>query len=952
MVEREAGSGSGSGGGGAVGEDGFPLHEREAEIRSASRAVGALTRPAGAGTGELLVYTGAAGLGKTAVLTEVRREAQRAGCTVLFARGGERQRHEPFRVVRRLLQPVLAALSDEERAQVFGPWEDIVGPAVGLLPPGGQLDPQGVRDGLDFVLTRLVQRSSPVAVIVDDLHWADPESLGWLAGFALRAPELPALLVLACRDEFPDDALTLQRGLLGRADRRHELRPLQPASVAHLVRAALGAQAEDAFCRHVWAVTAGNPYETTALLREVLDQRLDPVEESTGQLRELAAGARGMTPRHWLEKLGPTALRFAWAASMLGTDIRPDLAAVICAQGPESAAQSIRELRRHGVLTGTPGGRLEFLHPLIATSVYQSMPAATRTGMHGVAAVETENAGLGLLTASRHLLETLPDGDRAIVGKLRRAAREHLAIGAPEAAQRCLRRAISEPPADRDRAAVLYELGCSALLTDPATTVNQLRLALADPYGLGPELRVDATFRLAQALAHSNRLGEAAAVCAEEAARTMPGPGRLRLEVAHFMFAAFQSEDADGPGRSRRLAEFDRMLRTVGLAFTDSGAGGDTDTDTDADTGAGGGAGSDAGADAGSGTGGGPTPDEVLFERDGLNHAVAVLRCWDLTLRGADREEAIALAESALPGGRLPRSLGWTNTTWGFELPGILGISYLYADRVDRAEQLFTEAVRAYEVAGWSGGHLGFAYLLTGMLRFRCGALVEAEDYLRRALRIAERIGPGVPLHWDAVGALAETLAARGRVDEAMELAQTHAFGPPYPTVMVLPDAPTLYGRLLLARGDASGAAATLTAAGAALDARGWRNTVWAPWLGHLARAVAPDQPDRARALAGEAVRRARESGTDSAVGVALRLGAAVHDRPRAAELLAEAVRHLERSPARYEHALALVDLGEALGTAPAARAALARGLELATGCDADGLAARASGLLRAGGAG
>ncbi|MFJ8623503.1 ATP-binding protein [Kitasatospora sp. NPDC093550] len=915
------------GGGGGAGAEGGRLHEREAEIRSASRAIEALTGPVGTEVGELLLYTGAAGLGKTAVLTEVRRAARHAGCTVLFARGGQRQCHEPFHVVRQLVRPVLAALSDEERARAFGPWEDVVGPATGLVPPGGQLDPQGVRDGLDFVLTRLVQVRSPLAVIVDDLHWADPESLGWLAGFAVRVRELPALLVLASRDEFPDDALALQRGLAERADRRHELRPLQPASVAHLVREALGAAAEDAFCRHVWAVTGGNPYETAALLREVADQRLDPVEESSGQLRELAATARGMTLRHWLERLGPTTLRFAWAASVLDTDIRPDLAAAICAQGPETAAQSVRELRRHRVLTGTAAGRLEFVHPLIATSVYQSMPPSTRTGMHGVAAVELENAGLGLLAASRHLLEILPEGDGAIVDKLRRAAREHLAIGAPEAAQRCLRRAISEPPADEDRAQVLYELGCSALLTDPATTVNQLRLALADPYGLGPELRVDAVFRLAQALAHSNRVGEAAALCAEEAAAGGPGPGRLRLEVAHFMFAAFQSRDPDGPGRSRRLAEFDRMLGTVGLAFSDIGAGV-----------------GDPGA-------GGEAAGGAVFERDGLAHAVAVLRCWDLTLRGVDRAQALALGESALPGGRLPRSLGWTNTTWGFELPGILGISYLYADRVDRAEELFVEAVRAYEVAGWSGGHLGFAYLLTGMLRFRCGALAAAEDYLRRALRIAERIGPDVPLHWDAVGALAETLAARGRLEEALELARDHAFAPPYPTVMVLPDAPTLYGRLLLARGDAAGAAATLAAAGAALDARGWRNTVWAPWLGHLARAVAPEEPERARELAAEAVRRARESGTESAVGSALRLCAAVHERSRAAELLAEAVGVLERSPARYEHALALVDLGQALGTtAPGARAALTRGLELAGRCGADGLAARARGLLRPGG--
>ncbi|MFE3506196.1 ATP-binding protein [Kitasatospora sp. NPDC059160] len=932
MAEGKAGAGG----------DG-PLHEREAELRSAERAIEALTRTAG--VGELLLYTGAAGLGKTAVLTEARRAARRAGCTVLFARGGQRQCHEPFHVVRQLVRPVLSALSDDERARVFGPWADVVGPAAGLLPPGGQLDPQGVRDGLDFVLTRLVQLRSPLAVLVDDLHWADPESLGWLAGFAVRARELPALLVLACRDEFPDDALALQRGLAERADRRHELRPLQPASVAHLVRAALGARAEDAFCRHVWAVTAGNPYETAALLREVADQRLDPVEESTGQLRELAATARGMTLRHWLDRVGPTALRFAWAASVLDTDIRPELAAAICAQGPEAAAQSVRELRRHRVLTTTSAGRLEFVHPLVATSVYQSMPPATRTGMHGVAAVEVENAGLGLPAASRHLLEILPEGDGLIVDKLRRAAREHLAIGAPGAAQRCLRRAISEPPADRDRAPVLYELGCSALLTDPATTVNQLRLALADPYGLGPELRVDATFRLAQALAHSNRLGEAAALCAEEASRTPQGPGRLRLEVAHFMFAAFRFEDEDGPGRSRRLADFHRMLGAVGLAFTALGAdptapgapaAGTTAPDTTAP--------------------GATAPGGGVFEHDGLAHAVAVLRCWDLTLRGADRARALELAESALPGGRLPASLGWTNTTWGFELPGILGLSYLYADRVDRAEELFTEAVRAYEVAGWSGGHLGFAHLLTGMLRFRCGALAEAEDHLRRALRTAARIGPGTPLHWDAVGALAETLAARGRLDDALRLARKHSFGPPYPTVMVLPDARTLYGRLLLARGDAPGAAAALTAAGAALDARGWRNTVWAPWLGHLARALAPERPDRARDLAEEGVRRARETRTDSAVGTALRLCAAVHEPAPAAELLTEAVRHLERSPARYEHAIALVDLGEALGRrdgtphgrfqAPDARSALTRGLELASRCGADGLADRARALL------
>ncbi|MFI5529230.1 ATP-binding protein [Kitasatospora sp. NPDC051853] len=877
------------------------LYEREAESGAAAEAVRALAGPADGedGTGGLLLYVGAAGLGKTALLAEVRRLAKRAGCTVLLARGGEQRRHEPFHVVRQLLQPVLAGLGEEGQRQVTGPWHDIVGPVVGLVPPARELDPQGVRDGLDFVLVRLARLLEPLVVVVDDLHWADPESLGWLAAAAERAGELPVLLVAACREEFdelPGWSPELLRGLRTRADRAHVLRPLRPESVAGLVRASLGDTAEEAFCRQVWAVTGGSPFATGALLREVCDQRLDPVEVNADQLRELAASALGLTPAHWLGRLGPSILRYAWAASLLGTDIRPELTAAIAAQGPEAAAESLRELRRHRVLTGTADGRLEFVHPLIATSVHQSMPPAVRTALHGVAATEIENAGLGLTAASRHLLETQPDGDAGTVRRLRRAAAEHLATGAPEAAQRCLRRALSEPPEPEERAAVLYELGCSALLTDPFTTVNQLRLALEEEPGLLPGARVDATFRLAQALAHGNRLREAAAVCAEEAARTAPGPGRERLEVAHFMFAAFRAEAPDGPERFRRLERYGRGLPP----------------------------------------GGGPAT------------VVSVLRCWELTLRGGDAKEAMALADWVLEDGRLPAELGWTNTTWGFELPGVLGIACLYADRADRARALFEEAVTAYQVAGWSGGHLGFALFLTGLHRFRCGELAEAEELLRRSLRIAGRIAPGTPLQWFAVGVLADTLLARGRPEEAVELARRHAFEPPYPAVMVLPDAPTLYGRLLLARGDTAGAAEALARAGTALDARGWRNPVWAPWTGHLALALLPGDPARARELAEESVRRAEEFGPDSAVGSALRLAAPVHGGPRALPLLEEAVRRLESSPARYEHALALVDLGEALtgaGHPGAARRRLTEGLALAVRCGADGLAGRARSL-------
>ncbi|MFF3067906.1 ATP-binding protein [Kitasatospora sp. NPDC057936] len=899
-----AGTGPGRDGDGAAPR--VRLRDRDAELRSAETAVEKLCREFAAGgteIGELLTISGRPGIGKTSLLHEVRRTAKlRDGATVLFARGGEQQVKEPYHVLRQLLQPALTGLPPAEFRQVMGTWEEVVGPAMGLKQPKAgarRLDPQGVRDGLDYVLTQLAPRSAPLVMIVDDLHWADLESLSWLTQFAVRARELPVLLVFAFREDEHDwqpEAHPHHSTVLKLATRRHELNRLSLTSVTDIIRAELGEKAEDAFCYEFWNVVNGNPYEAIALLDQVRDQELEPVEENSVQLRELAVDANGMTLKTWLDRLGASTLRFAWACAMLGTDIRIDLATRISTQSAEGARESIKQLRKQRVLTQTPNGNLEFVHPLIGSSIYNTMPEATRTGMHGVAAAEIENAGLGLLSASRHLVETFAgEGDDRTVRKLRKAAAEHLLIGAPEAAQRCLHRALNEPPADGIRAEVLYELGCSALLTDPVATVNQLKLALDPEEGpLRPELRVDATFRLSEVLAHSGELREAALVCQEEVAATDDAAGRLRLQAASFMWHAFRKSEEDGPGRSRRLGEM----------------------------------------------------CEGLTGREPADRAVLAMRAWDLTLRGKPSVDALAHADDVLEAGRLPKGLGWTDSTWGFELPAMLGLTYTYNDRIAQAERLFADAIVQSEVAGWSGAHRGFAYFLMGLARFRRGLLAEAEDFLRRALRLSERIAPKLPLAWDAVGVLVDTLLARGRVEEAWDLATGFGFQPPYhDTAMVLPDAPSLYGKLLVAKRRYAGAAAALTEAGAQLEARGWHNTVWAPWAGHLAIAIAQDEPDRAREYAHKAVRDARTFGTASAIGTALRLHAQIEDGQQAVELLEQAVAYLGQSPAGYEHAVALVELGAALrrvGRLEDAQEYLYQGIELAQHCSAEGLVEQA----------
>lgn len=138
---------------------------------------------------------------------------------MLAARGGDQEQRVAFHVARQLLQPQFAGAGEADLRAQLGSWFDIVGPALGLCAPtdGVPPDPQGLRDGLDWVLTHLAVLRAPMVLVLDDAHWADPESLRWLAAFAPRAEELPLLVVVAYRpDELPDHAESF-RALPGRA---------------------------------------------------------------------------------------------------------------------------------------------------------------------------------------------------------------------------------------------------------------------------------------------------------------------------------------------------------------------------------------------------------------------------------------------------------------------------------------------------------------------------------------------------------------------------------------------------------------------------------------------------------------------------------------------------------------------------------------------------------------
>jgi DNA-binding CsgD family transcriptional regulator len=126
-----------------------------------------------------------------------------------------------------------------------------------------------------------------------------------------------------------------------------------------------------------------------------------------------------------------------------------------------------------------------------------------------------------------------------------------------------------------------------------------------------------------------------------------------------------------------------------------------------------------------------------------------------------------------------------------------------------------------------------------------------------------------------------------------------------------------------------------------------WRADA-APLLASLGR------HDEARALAREELERCTAFGAPAPLGVSLRTLGLIEPGVSGIGLLEQAVTHLQRSPARLEHALALLELGAATrraGRRGDARKPLREALELSRACGADAIAVRAHDELIAAGA-
>ena len=196
--------------------------------------------------------------------------------------------------------------------------------------------------------------------------------------------------------------------------------------------------------------------------------------------------------------------------------------------------------------------------------------------------------------------------------------------------------------------------------------------------------------------------------------------------------------------------------------------------------------------------------------------------------------------------------------------------------------------------------------LWRGLVHYEAGELLLAEQDL-----ILEPIPfwqASTPLAYRA-GFLTQVLLERGAIDEAEQLIADTSLDD-------VEDAHRIHfvysrGRLRLESGAAERALADFIEVGDLAESVQFLNPAFVPWRSQAAIALQRlGRQEEARALAREELELSRSWGAPRTVGISLRALGLVEGGQAGELLLREAVEVLADSPARLEHARALVDLG------------------------------------------
>lgn len=340
-----------------------------------------------------------------------------------------------------------------------------------------------VRKGLETLA-----RNRPVAIVVEDLQWAEPTMLDLVEHVADWSRDAPLLIVAVARPELLDRRPGWGGGKVNATSLL--LEPLGREEAGALLQALLGRATLEPRVRTRLVDTAGgNPLFLEELLAMLFDEGLlrevDGSWEPVGPLDELPLpGTIQALLAARLDSVAPPERDTLDRASVVGEEF--DLATAAALHPPGHRAQvpdRVRALVRKELLRAVSSrsiddDRFAFRHKMIRDAVYAAVPKQARATLHEqvadllVAAADDrtgefdELIGYHLEQAVRHRSDLYAD-DRATAELARRAAaslgvggRRALARGDMPAAVTLLGRAAALLPAtDVERAVVCTELG-------------------------------------------------------------------------------------------------------------------------------------------------------------------------------------------------------------------------------------------------------------------------------------------------------------------------------------------------------------------------------------------------------------------------------------------------------------------------------------------------------------
>jgi class 3 adenylate cyclase/tetratricopeptide (TPR) repeat protein len=216
-------------------------------------------------------------------------------------------------------------------------------------------------------------RGRPLALIVEDIHWAEPTLLDLLQHLADWSRDAPQLLLCLARPELLDE-----RETWGGGPSRGETLTLEPLSQAEsdqLIEALLGgSQVENDIRARIFEVAEGNPLFVEQLLA-MLAEGGDP-EHVPPTIQALLAARLDTLPdeeRDLLEHASVVGLEFEWEAL---AELAPER------QRPPGAllAALVRKglIRPHEAIEDT----FSFRHMLIRDTAYDRIPKELRADLH------------------------------------------------------------------------------------------------------------------------------------------------------------------------------------------------------------------------------------------------------------------------------------------------------------------------------------------------------------------------------------------------------------------------------------------------------------------------------------------------------------------------------------------------------------------------------------------